>query len=123
MTTNYKPPTDREIDLHTVAHVLGVMADLQGVYWDARDIEEFPEMDPTRLPQEIQDGLDKLNKVADLLVYKGAKMLWEYAKDRGLTDDITAMGEAGKLPCRTWDRLYTVVQEMIERGSSDGLWG
>ena len=105
MTTLYESPIDREADIEALAHCLGTIIDLQC---------DFPneQLDDSRLPQEIQNGLEELQRVTSWLVYQGAEALWEYAKARGLADDIATMAEAGKLPCHNWGETNTHVREL-----------
>jgi hypothetical protein len=105
MTTIYESPTERQDDIDNVARCLGMIVDINC---------DFPDehLDYSHFPQKVQDDLEELLRVTGWLVYEGAATLWEYAKIRGLADDIATMAEAGRLPCRNWGATHVYVREL-----------
>ena len=78
---------------------------------------DFPDefLDDRHAPQEVQDGLEKLQQITWSLVYDGPKILWEYAKARGLAEDIATMYEKGRCPFHRSGEPGSYVGETIWR--------
>jgi hypothetical protein len=95
MTTDYTPPIDRDEDVDNVVECIEDLAELE---W------KFPVgaiMDSADLPQEVRDGLKKLNEVAGFLCYEAPGLLWEFVKAKGIADEVGARLE--RTPYATTD--------------------
>ena len=105
MTAIYESPLDRQDDIDAVVQCLATLVNLQF---------EFPTggLDDVRVPQEVQDGLEKLQQILIALLCDGSAILWEYAKAKGLAEDIAKIVEEDRLPAE-WSVNDSFVGEPI----------
>jgi hypothetical protein len=111
MTTLYESPTHRQDDIDCVVQGLGAIVDLQCGFPDG-SLDDGAGQWTTAVLQEIRDGLKKLTEATCAVLFDGAETLWEYAKARGLADDIAAMS-VRDFPNHYWDE-NTHVAQLIE---------
>ena len=83
MTSIYESHIDRDEDVDNVVECIEDLAELE---W------KFPIgtiMDSAQnLPQEVRDGLEKLQQAVGMLVSDGPDLLWAFAKAMGITDKV-----------------------------------
>ena len=89
MTTDYRPPIDRDEDVDNVVECIGDLAELE---W------KFPigSLIDNNLPQEVRAGLEKLQQAVGMLVLDGPGILWAFAKVMGITDQVGQRLEKGQ---------------------------
>jgi hypothetical protein len=105
MTTVYESPVDRQDDIEKVVQCLGALVNLQFDFPNER-------LDDDHVPREVQDGLEKLQQAKCSLIVDGAAILWDYAKDKGLADDVAKVVEEDRLPSR-WSVNGSFVGDLI----------
>jgi hypothetical protein len=83
MTSIYESHIDRDEDVDNVVECIEDLAELE---W------KFPIdtiMDSAQnLPQEVRDGLEKLQQAVGMLVSDGPNILWAFAKAMDITDKV-----------------------------------
>lgn len=87
MTTMNESDPDRE---RIVGDAVECLGDIEQLQW------KFPItslMDHEHIPQEVQDGLDRLAEAAAVMRHEGPAILWAFAEATGLADDVRALVE------------------------------
>ena len=111
MTSIYESHIDRDEDVDNVVECIEDLAELE---W------KFPIgtiMDSAQnLPQEVRDGLEKLQQAVGMLVFDGPDILWAFAKAMEITDKVGQRLE--KLPYVDSDRS-PLVRDLIGQWKQD----